>query len=144
MLAVCARLRVPTKIAQCAELVCEHHLGAHRVFEMRTGSVVNLLEAVSSGWRSPEAVEVFVRACEADKRGRAGLEDKPYPQADHIRQAWAVGRAVSAREFVEKGLTGEAVGQALKAARTRAIHEIHGPARKVVKPAPPKARVAGP
>lgn len=144
VLAVCERLRVPTHLRQCAALVCEHHLGAHRVFEMRSGSLINLLEAISNGWRSPDTLEVFVRACEADKRGRAGLEDKPYPQADHIRQAYAIGRAVSARPLVEKGLVGDQMREAMKAARTRAVHELHGPKRAVPKQNKSAAKTPGP
>lgn len=138
VLAVCERLRVPTFLRQCAAIACEHHLGAHRVFEMRSGSLMNLLEATSNGLRSAETLEVFVRACEADKRGRAGLEDQPYPQADHIRAVYQAARAVSAQPLVEKGLTGLGMREAMRAARIRAVHEIHGKLRKPEAPNAPR------
>lgn len=133
--ALCDRLRVPTRYRRQAAAVCEHHLGAHRVFEMRPGSVLSLLEATSDALRSPQYLETFVRACEADKRGRAGLEDRPYPQADHLRQAFKAAKEVSARPLVEKGLVGEKLGEAIRAARIRQIHLMHSAVRNPPKPA---------
>ena len=141
--ALCARLRVPTEMRRDAEVVCEHHLGAHRLFEMRSGSVMDLLEATTNQLRSPAALEVFVRACEADKRGRLGLEERPYPQADHLRAVFAAVKSVSAAPFVEKGLVGEKMAEAMRIARIRAIQEIHGKLRKPQPPAPPR-RPSGP
>lgn len=141
--ALCDRLRVPTELRRNAAVVCEHHLGSHRAFEMRTGSVLSLLEVASNGLRSQSSLETFVRACEADKRGRAGLEEKPYPQADHLRLAYKVVKGVSAQPFVEKGLTGEDMAQAMRAARLRAIQEIHGKLRKP-QPQAPSRKPSGP
>jgi tRNA nucleotidyltransferase (CCA-adding enzyme) len=60
-------------------------------------------------------------ACEADHRGRTGFEDRPYPQAARLQQAFEAARGVDARPLVERGLTGEAMRSALRQARTRAI-----------------------
>lgn len=133
---LCERLRVPTKLRRQAAAVCEHHLGAHRLFEMRPGSVLTLLEATTDGLRSPQFLETFARACEADKRGRAGLEDRPYPQAEHLRQVFKAAKGVSAQPFLEKGLRGEEMGEVIKLARIRAVHEVHNAVRTPQKPAP--------
>ena len=37
--------------------------------------------------RRPERFEAFLLTCEADARGRLGLEDRDYPQADYLRRA---------------------------------------------------------
>ena len=141
--ALCDRLRIPTNLRRNAAVVCEHHLGAHRLFEMRPGSVIDLLAVASDGLRSPSSLEVFVRACEADKRGRLGLEDRPYPQADHLREIFAAVKLVSAAPLVEKGLKGEKMAEAMRLARIKAIHEVHSKVRKAQPPAPPR-RMAGP
>ena len=136
---LCARLAVPALTRQIAETVCEHHLGAHRLFEMRSGSVLNLLGAVSNGLRSAYMLETFARACEADKRGRATLEENPYPQADHLRALYATTLTVSAQPFVEQGLKGLDMAEAMRLARLRAIQTIHGKLRNPPKPNRPRS-----
>ena len=138
--ALCERLRVPAQLQRDAAMVCEHHLGAHRLFEMRTGSVLSLLEKVSNGLRSAQSVEVFARSCEADKRGRAGLEENPYPQADHLRALYKAIRGISSRPFVDQGLTGPDMGQAMRVARLEAISAIHGKLRETAPNNPPAQR----
>ena len=54
-------------------------------------------------------------ACEADARGRTGLEARDYPQGDYLRGALAEAQTVSARDFLEQGLQGKALGQAIEA-----------------------------
>jgi tRNA nucleotidyltransferase (CCA-adding enzyme) len=118
--ALSARLKVPAEHAALAELVCRFHLDAHRALELRAPTVLELLERLDS-FRRPERLQRFLLACEADKRGRLGLEDAPYPQADFLRAAHAAACAISAAQFVEQGLTGTAIGAAIRNARVQAI-----------------------
>jgi tRNA nucleotidyltransferase (CCA-adding enzyme) len=61
-------------------------------------------------------------ACEADKRGRAGLEHRPYPQAERFRTALRAARAVDVGKLrAECGLEGEALGKAIQDARLAAV-----------------------
>jgi len=71
--------------------------------------------------RQPQRFEAFLVACEADARGRAGQEDRPYPQADRLRRAQRAALAVRAQSLAERGLTGPALGQALRQSRIAAI-----------------------
>lgn len=48
--------------------------------------------------------------------GKAG-----YPQADYLRGAAAAARAVDVKPLVQAGLTGQALGEALKAERLEAL-----------------------
>ncbi len=121
--ALCARLKVPAEHAALAELVCRLHLDAHRAFELRPTTVLEMLERLDS-FRRPERVPRFLIACEADKRGRLGLGDAAYPQADYLRSAHAAACAVGATQFVEQGLSGTAIGAAMREARVRAISAV--------------------
>ncbi|MEO7326438.1 MAG: multifunctional CCA addition/repair protein [Dokdonella sp.] len=121
--ALCARLKVPAEYAALAELVCRLHLDAHRAFELRATTVLELLERLDS-FRRPERLPRFLLACEADKRGRLGLSETPYPQADFLRAAHAVAAAVDAALFVAQGITGPKIGEAMRAARTHAIAKL--------------------
>ncbi len=121
--ALSARLRVPAEHAALAELVCRFHLDAHRAFELRPASVLDLLERLDS-LRRPERLRTFLLACEADKRGRLGLSESPYPQADYLRAAHAAAAAIDAAPFVAAGLAGTAIGSAMRDARIHAITQV--------------------
>jgi tRNA nucleotidyltransferase (CCA-adding enzyme) len=118
--ALAARLKVPTEHAALAELVCREHLNVHRAFELKPATVLKLLGALDA-LRRPARLELFLAACEADKRGRRGHEHDAYPQADYLRAARAAAAAVESADFVARGLAGPAIGQAMDAARTQAI-----------------------
>jgi len=121
--AVCARMKVPAEHAALAELVCRFHLDAHRALELRPATVLELLEKLDA-FRKPDRLAKFLLACEADKRGRRGLADEAYPQADYLRAAHAAARAIDAAPFVARGLAGPQVGEAMRAMRTNAIAEV--------------------
>jgi tRNA nucleotidyltransferase (CCA-adding enzyme) len=117
---LCERLKVPTEFAELAALTCRHHLEAHRALELKPATVLKLLEAFDA-FRRPARMDPFLIACTADKRGRLHHENDAYPQADFLRAARDAARAVTAQAFVEQGLTGTAVGEAMRRARTAAI-----------------------
>jgi tRNA nucleotidyltransferase (CCA-adding enzyme) len=52
-----------------------------------------LLEALDA-FRRPLQLTQFLLACEADARGRTGFEERPYPQADRVRAAFAAASAI--------------------------------------------------
>jgi len=118
--ALCTRLKVPNEYAALAQLVCRLHLLAHTAFQLRPATVLGLFEQLDA-FRKPERLEQFLLACEADKRGRLGLEETDYPQAGFLRNAFAAARQVASQAFVEQGLSGPAFGEAIRAARVQAI-----------------------
>jgi len=117
---LCARLKVPAEHAELAALTCRHHLEAHRALELRPSTVLKLLEAFDA-FRRPARLNPFLVACAADKRGRLQHENDAYPQADFLRAARDAAAAVSARVFVEQGLTGTAIGEAIRRTRIATI-----------------------
>jgi len=120
---LCARLRVPNAFRDLAILVGRHHLVMHKATEVRPGTLLDLLEHLDA-FRRPERVEQFVLACEADARGRKGLEDRDYPQADLVRRAHAAARAVAISEEARAGLSGEQIAEKFRQARALAIAEV--------------------
>ena len=80
---IAKRLRVPNGHAQLAALVCEHHTKLHRVQQLRPSTLLGLFESLDA-LRQPKRLERFLLACEADARGRTGLEDREYPQRDYL------------------------------------------------------------
>ena len=73
--------------------------------------------------RRPERVEAFVQACECDSRGRLGLEDRPYPQAQYILDAMNVVRGIKAQDL-PPDISGPDIGEMLIERRIQAIAEL--------------------
>ena len=123
----CERLRAPNEYRDLAVLVARHHLLCHRLFELRPGTVLDLLESLDA-FRRPERVALFAIACEADARGRTGLEDNPYPQRERLLRALDAARAVDAAAIAavagraEKA--GEAIGARIREARIQAMRQV--------------------
>jgi len=122
--ALCERLPVPNRFRDLAMLVARFHGLVHRAIELKPETVVKLLLDVD-GLRQPERFEDFLLACEADARGRKGLEQRPYPQADRLRKALRAARAVDGgRLQAELKLEGGKLGEALRAERVKAVRAI--------------------
>lgn len=119
---LCQRLKVPTQYQQLAELVCREHLLCHRVMELRAGTIWRLLQRLDV-LRRPERVEEFIQACECDARGRLGLEQRPYPQADFLRHAIQQVRAIRSTDLPAH-IQGPAIGEALINARITALEQL--------------------
>lgn len=118
--ALCGRLKVPAAHRQLAEMTCREHLNVHRVFELRAKTVHDLL-ARCDGFRQPARIAQLGLVCEADKRGRAGLQDEPYPQGAELLRLQQAALAVRAADLAREDLAGPALGEALRKARIRAI-----------------------
>ena len=124
--AVNERYKVPYEYGACGVLTCQLHLVAHQALELKPTTVVRLLERLDA-FRRPDRVRVFLTACEADKRGRTGLSEHPYPQGAYLRACFEAARAVNAKAFVEAGLEGPAIGEAMQRARVAAVAAVEKP-----------------
>jgi tRNA nucleotidyltransferase (CCA-adding enzyme) len=122
--ALCKRLRVPNDFRDLAVKVARYHSHCHRAFDLRPATLLDTLTSLDA-FRQPERLEEFLLACEADIRGRSGLEDRPYPQADLFHTACAEARAVNAQSLAAEGLQGVALGDRLRELRTRAIEQVY-------------------
>ena len=118
--ALCDRLRVPSEHRQLAEMACREHLNVHRLLELKDSTVHDLLVRCDA-FRKPARIAQLAVACEADKRGRAGLQDHAYPQAAELVRLHAAALAVRSVDISDEGLQGPAFGEALRKARIAAI-----------------------
>jgi tRNA nucleotidyltransferase (CCA-adding enzyme) len=123
--AVNQRCKAPRDCQELALLTCEYHTHCHRAFELRPGTLLKLFKGFDI-YRRPERFEQFLGTCEADARGRTGLENEPYPQADYLRSAAQAARNVSVESLMAQGLEGAALGKGLERERERAIAEFKG------------------
>jgi tRNA nucleotidyltransferase (CCA-adding enzyme) len=115
-----ARLRVPTRYLTLARSVARYHGLAHRAPELTAKKLLELLAEIGA-LRDGAVLEDFIAACEADARGRTGLERDPYPQANLLRSALAAALAVTADQVQDETLSGERFGAELRRLRIAAI-----------------------
>ena len=118
------RWRVPADCRELAELTAREHGNIHRSGTLGPAALVRLFDRCDA-WRRPDRFAGLLLACECDARGRLGREDQPYPQRARLLAALGLARAVDttvvAAEAAARGLAGPAIGQAISAARVRAL-----------------------
>lgn len=112
------RFKAPRESQELALLVVECQTLCHGALELSAAELLELLQKFDV-YRRPQRLEDFIAACQAQVRSRG--ENQAYPQADYLRGAAAVAKAVDVKGLVEKGLTGQALGEALKEARLTAL-----------------------
>ncbi|WP_460095672.1 multifunctional CCA addition/repair protein [Pseudomonas sp. S3_C01] len=118
--AVNERFKAPRDCQELALLVGQYHTHGHRALELKASTLLELLQSFDV-YRRLQRFEEFIAACEMDARGRKGLEDRSYPQADYLRGAAAAARAVAVQPLLEKGFKGPELGEAIKRERLKAL-----------------------
>ncbi len=118
--ALCRRLRAPRRYRELGMLAARWHLHVHRVFELRPGTVMKVLER-SNALRDPQRFEHLLTVCEADHRGRKGHELRPYPQRAAFRRLLDAACAIQPRDVMAEGIEGPEIGATLRLRRIAAI-----------------------
>lgn len=111
------RFKAPRECQELALLVVECQALCHGALQLSATRLLELLQKFDV-YRRPQRFEDFIAACQAQALSRG---EQVYPQADYLRGAAAVAKAVDVKALVEKGLTGQALGEALKQARLTAL-----------------------
>jgi tRNA nucleotidyltransferase (CCA-adding enzyme) len=118
------RLRVPNDCRELAEVVAREHGNIHASAQLSAAATVRLLERCDA-IRKPQRFHDILLACECDARGRLGWHDRPYPQAERLRQALAAALATDtaqlSAEALARGLRGPRIGEHIHQARIQAV-----------------------
>ncbi|GIU22487.1 multifunctional CCA addition/repair protein [Shewanella schlegeliana] len=122
---LCERFRVPNEYRDLALLVSDQHQNIHKITELRADTLVKLFDKADF-WRKPQRLDQLLIACEADSKGRTGLELSPYPQADYLKQSFAAASAVEVKSIIEQGYKGVEIREQLTKARIAAVQSFKG------------------
>lgn len=124
--AVNARWRVPKVCAELAELVCRYHMNLHQIADYKKiNKILNLLKEMDA-FRRPERFEAALNVCLADKRGRLGFENAPYPQREHWLTMWTAANAINTKAIAQQHAQNpQQIAEAIDKARCDAITPIH-------------------
>ncbi|MDO6711525.1 multifunctional CCA addition/repair protein [Aliiglaciecola sp. 2_MG-2023] len=121
--ALSERLKVPNECKELAIMTSEYHTHIHRALELRPATILKVLNHCDA-WRKPERFNNLLTTCIADAKGRTGLEDRDYPQAEFIWNAYQAAMKVEVKSIIEAGATGKNIKLRLDEKRINAIREF--------------------
>lgn len=114
------RLRVPNDCKELAHIVAKFHGKLHQVPQMRTSTLLEFLIELDA-IRQPDRFKDFLKACEADSRGRTGLEACEIPEADLMLKALNITLKVDAGAVASEFSEPERIKVAVFEARLKAL-----------------------
>lgn len=121
--ALCKQLCVPNHCKELAVIVAKFHGKLYQVPQMRPSTLLEFLIELDA-IRQPARFHDFLKACEADARGRAGLANKPTPVADLVLKALAAAVTVDAGAIAKTCSEPEEIKLKVFEARLQAIKHM--------------------
>lgn len=120
---VVKRLRVPNDCKELAQIVAKYHGKLHQTSQMRAETLLTFLMELDA-IRQPARFKDFLKACEADSRGRTGLELCETPAADLMLKVLAAALSVDAGQIAQQHSEPEKIKAAIFAARLQAVKQV--------------------
>jgi len=117
---VCKRLRVPNDCKELGVIVAKFHGKLHQASKMRPSTMLEFLIELDA-IRQPARFNDFLKACEADSRGRTGLEDCLTPEADLMLKVLNAAASVDAGAVASTFDEPERIKVAVYEARLEAV-----------------------
>ncbi len=122
--AICSRLRVPGDCQSLALTVARESACVHDAMRLGAAALLGLLERCDA-LRRPERFDAVLLSCELDALAAPAVPAISYPQRTRLSQALrsALGvdsSTIAAREQA-RGMSGPALGVAIRAARLQAV-----------------------
>jgi len=117
----CDRLRVPKNYKTLAMQVMTYHTHCHRCFELKATTLIDMLAKLNAFKPSNETINDFVLACEADSKGRTGLETKAYPQAKYLQKIAKIACDIDTTAILNSDYKGPDIGEAIRKLRINAV-----------------------
>jgi tRNA nucleotidyltransferase (CCA-adding enzyme) len=93
---------------------------------MRPETLLQLIQDTDA-IRQPSRFDDFLLACECDSRGRLGMANKPYPQAELLQKILKTALSVDAGSIASQHHQPEKIRDAIYQARLEAVKAILPP-----------------
>ncbi len=120
---ICKRLRVPNDCKELAQIVAKFHGKLHQSLQMRPGTLLEFLIELDA-IRQPARFQDFLKACEADSRGRTGFEQCATPAADFMLKVLEAASSVDAGAVASAFTEPEKIKAAVFEARLTAVKQV--------------------
>lgn len=123
---LCRRIKVPNDCRELGIMVAKLHGKVHRSMEMRPETLLKIIQDTDA-IRQPERFDAFLLACECDSRGRLGMSEKPYPQAELLKRVLSAAVSIDAGEIASQHKQPENIREAIYKARLEAVKTAFKP-----------------
>ncbi len=120
---LCDRYRVPNRYRELALVVAKEHQTCHKINELRADTVARKLDLIDA-FRRPDRFEQYLKACEADAKGRTGFEQINYYNADIFRKYYEAAKNIDTQSLIDSGLEGIELGNSIRKMRIKAIEAV--------------------
>ena len=120
---VCIRLKVPNDCKELAIIVAKFHGKLHQASKMRPETLLEFLMDLDA-IRQPARFMDFLKACECDSRGRAGLEDCELPEAELLKKVLQAALSIDAGVIARGIDEADKIKSAVLGARLVAVKQI--------------------
>ncbi len=120
---VCKRLRVTNDCKELAHIVAKFHGKLHQASKMRPDTLLEFLMELDA-IRQPARFADFLKACEADSRGRTGLENCDLPEAELLKRVLQAALSVDAGAIAQGFSEPEKIKAAVFEARLEALKQV--------------------
>ena len=120
---VAKRLRVPNDCKELAVIVAKFHGKLHAVPQMKPRTLLEFLIELDA-IRQPQRFEDFLKACECDSRGRAGLESCALAEAELLKNVLRAALTVDAGAIAKTQSEPEKIKNAVFEARLDAVKQL--------------------
>lgn len=120
---VCKRLKVPNDCKELAQIVAKFHGKLHQAHQMRASTLLEFLVELDA-IRQPARFMDFLKACEADSRGRTGFEHCGTPAADLMLEVLEAASSIDAGAVASEYSEPERIKLAVFEARLKAVKQI--------------------
>lgn len=120
---VSKRLRIPNDCKELAQIVAKFHGKLHQSSQMRPDTLLAFLMELDAV-RQPARFKDFLKACEADSRGRTGLEDCETPAADLMQKVLKAVLSIDAGIIAKQYSEAEKIKIAIFEARLQAVKQV--------------------
>jgi tRNA nucleotidyltransferase (CCA-adding enzyme) len=120
---LCDRLKLSSEYRELSIIVARYHGNVHRAFELRPNTILGILEKTDA-FRRPVRFAQALLACEADSRGRLGLENTPYPQRPYLQAARDAAATIKPTPEDIADQVGPLIAERIHQRRLKAITEL--------------------
>jgi tRNA nucleotidyltransferase (CCA-adding enzyme) len=117
---ICKRLRVPNDCKELAQIVAKFHGKLNQAPQMRPRTLLEFLVELDA-IRQPARFKDFLKACEADSRGRSGFESCETPAASLMLKVFEAASSLDAGAVASRYSEPEKIKIAVFEARLQAV-----------------------
>ncbi len=120
---LCKRLRVPNDCKELGHIVAKFHGKLHQAPQMKPTTLLEFLVELDA-IRQPARFKDFLKACEADSRGRTGFETCTTPAADLMLKVLEAAASVDAGAIASAYSEPDRIKAAVFEARLKAVKQV--------------------